>query len=963
MLKKKIGKIATAGAITACMLANASVAMLPGLSMTAFAGEQLGENTFDDGNGLPWHICESGPGKLKFDISGGTYNIQIVNPGGKAEGGESRWDCQFRHRKLKVVVGHTYTVKAEVTSDQDGEIYTKIGDAGSPYSEMWHNGYGGAQAGQGWQCMPIKAGETLKIDSQFTATADTFNSGSNGEVCEWAWQFGGAGENQNKDCFPAGTNLKFDNLYFIDETSGDNDWPEKVKYVPKGIRVNQVGYYTNLAKKASLVVDKGAAAGQTFTLKNSSGTTVFTGKSTDFGYDADSDENIQILDFSECKTPGTYTLSCGDATSYEFEISDNLYDGILTDAVNYYYQNRSGINIESKYITSQGENSSKSALEHVAGHKPDTAAIQTKWVKTYAADGADVESSQSLDCTGGWYDAGDHGKYVVNGGVSVWTLQNMYERALSEDNNSDVKKFADGSGTVVIPEAGNKYPDILDEARVELEWMFKMIVPSSYKMSVYDVKDVNGKAIGSTTGKYENMVFHKMHDHKWTGLGVLPNDYAEEWGTKRIVKPPSTAATLNLAANAAQAARLWEEYDPTFAATCLKNAKACYAAAKANPELYAPLDQAIGGGAYGDSEVRDDFYWAACELYASTGDAAYLTDLSGYKDAFKLTNNLSGGENNGSFSSFNWGCTAGLGTLSLYLNQDGLSDTQVKSIKDTIVSTADSYIAEENKQGHGIPYHGAKFTDAINIGVDENGDLIEVDGYEWGSNSFVINNAIVMAYAYDIAKDNTYINGVTTALDYIFGRNGIDFSYVSGYGDHHLVNPHHRFWSHELDEKFPYAPSGVLSGGANSGMQDPYIRGAGYKMGEVAPQKCYIDSVESWSTNEVTINWNAPFAWVMSFMEDEAPLANGSNPGSSTTTTEKTDDAMYGDVNCDGAITISDLVLMARYVAEDSDMKPLSAQGIKNADCVYDSKVNSSDITALARYLAHIISASELGPQ
>ena len=50
----------------------------------------------------------------------------------------------------------------------------------------------------------------------------------------------------------------------------------------------------------------------------------------------------------------------------------------------------------------------------------------------------------------------------------------------------------------------------------------------------------------------------------------------------------------------------------------------------------------------------------------------------------------------------------------------------------------------------GIPYKETTFTDGVNIGTDENGNLIEVTGYEWGSNSFVVNNAIVMAYAYDI---------------------------------------------------------------------------------------------------------------------------------------------------------------------------------------------------------------------
>jgi hypothetical protein len=36
--------------------------------------------------------------------------------------------------------------------------------------------------------------------------------------------------------------------------------------------------------------------------------------------------------------------------------------------------------------------------------------------------------SYRLDVSGGWYDAGDHDKYVVNGGISVWTLLNLYER-------------------------------------------------------------------------------------------------------------------------------------------------------------------------------------------------------------------------------------------------------------------------------------------------------------------------------------------------------------------------------------------------------------------------------------------------------------------------------------------------------------------------------------------------------
>ena len=54
----------------------------------------------------------------------------------------------------------------------------------------------------------------------------------------------------------------------------------------------------------------------------------------------------------------------------------------------------------------------------------------------------------------------------------------------------------------------------------------------------------------------------------------------------------------------------------------------------------------------------------------------------------------------------------------------------------------------------------------------------------------------------------------------------------------------------------------------------PYIGGLGYERGTLAPQRCYVDSIEAWSVNEVTINWNAPFAWVVSFLQDEANVTS-----------------------------------------------------------------------------------------
>ena len=923
-MKKRARKIA----LSLLLATTVSATSLPFTALNAYAGIAVGQVDFDEGIGLPWHTCQTNPASQSFEISGGTYNVTINNPGGASRGGEDRWDLQLRHRGLKIKQGHKYNVKFDINASNDGQLCAKIGDL-SGQLELWHNAQGLTEtntdnpkkpddSNQSWDLLKIKKG-----DNHFECT---FTARQSLDVAEWAFHYGGSGQYTPTDCFPVGTTLKFDNLSLECTTCGDEngegcnwDTTKEMGYVtPRSdVRLNQMGYFSNLTKTASYATDADLKKDVSFVIKDSSGKEVYQGTGKNIGLDADSGEYVQILDFTKFKDAGkNYTIEVDDKTNIQtnrytkekynmyislpFDIANpaegTVYNGVLKNALNYYYQNRSGVEIKSDYITS----GDKTKLAHPAGHVNDQAYVQPKWVKAYASDGSDVDRSYAIDCTGGWYDAGDHGKYVVNGGISVWTLQNMYE--MSKLSGTDKKWTGD---TMVIPESGDANPDILDEARVELEWMFKMIVKSQ----------------DPTYGKKAGMVYHKMHDHKWTGLGVESWNYEKDhvdangntvkgWGTIRIVKPPTTAATLNVAATAAQAARLWKGIDSKFAAECLENAKLTYEAAKKNPTDFAPLDQAIGGGAYGDDYVEDDFYWAASELYATTGDKTYLDDLSTYKNkndstgrdkAFSLTTNLGGGENSGSFSSFNWGCTAGLGTLSLYLNEDKLDAKQKAEVEDSIVAAADDYINQENSEGMGIPYRSTTFSDAVNIG-----EGVEVNGYEWGSNSFVVNNAMVMAYAYKIKGTNNYMSGVSTALDYIFGRNGLGISYVTGTGDYHTSNPHHRYWAHEVDPNFPSAPDGVMSGGAGSGLQDPYVAGLGYVRGKVAPQKCYVDSAEAWSVNEVTINWNAPFAWVLSFMEDEvagAPDSDGavivkpSNPSKADDTSKpsKSDEPSKAD--------------------------------------------------------------------
>jgi endoglucanase len=47
-------------------------------------------------------------------------------------------------------------------------------------------------------------------------------------------------------------------------------------------------------------------------------------------------------------------------------------------------------------------------------------------------------------------------------------------------------------------------------------------------------------------------------------------------------------------------------------------------------------------------------------------------------------------------------------------------------------------------------------------------------------------------------------------------------------------------------------------------------------LGGCAPQRCYIDDIGSWATNELTINWNAPLAQIANFAADQSASVSAS---------------------------------------------------------------------------------------
>lgn len=567
------------------------------------------------------------------------------------------------------------------------------------------------------------------------------------------------------------------------------------------INLNQLGFRPDDAKRAA--VADSARAPLRWTVIDDSGRVVLGGTTTVRGDDAASGDHVHLADFTALARPGGYRLRVAGATSGRFRVARDVYAPLALDALNFFYQQRAGTPIVARWAGAR--------WARAAGHPHEVAPC-------YA--GADQRGNvwpgcgYSLDVTGGWYDAGDHGKYVVNAGIAAWTLQNAYEARLARG------LFADGRAR--LPEAGNGHDDLLDEARWEVEWMLRMQVPAGARIALpVDGQDPRSK-LALVAVDAGGMAHHKVADEHWTGLPTIPAEDTE----KRLLFPPTTAATLNLAAVAAQAARLWRTADPAFAARCLAAARAAWAAALRNPQVYA-AESFTGSGGYGDTDLADERAWAAAELFATTQDPIYRVALP-----------------TGAVREPGWSSTAALGTITL-----ATADSVPAALRDAaragIVAAADGFLAEEPRTGYAIPYASLR--------------------YGWGSNATILNRAMLLALAARFTGAARYRAGAVDAADYVLGRNPLGQSYVSGAGWKPLANPHHRFWAHQIDPRLPPPPPGALSGGANNVAMVDTV--AARLKGRCAPQRCWADDIRAYSLNEVAINWNAPLVWLAAYLD------------------------------------------------------------------------------------------------
>ena len=398
--------------------------------------------------------------------------------------------------------------------------------------------------------------------------------------------------------------------------------------LPSQIRVNQVGMYPNQEKTA--VIEGKVKAGKVSIVSDATGKKAVKPRLLRTAVSPWSKKERTVIDFSSLTQPGTYTIRCG-SHSASFTIAADALHNVTEATLKAFYLIRSGMPIEQRYAGNYAR---------PLGH-PDTQVLIHPSAASVGRPAGSVISSP-----GGWYDAGDYNKYIVNSAFSVGIMLCSYEQN---------RKYYDGL-SVNIPESSNRTADILDELYYNLAWMLTMQDP------------------------YDGGVYHKLTTPNFEGF-VMPKDCHQQ----RYVVQKTTTATLDFAAVMAQAARIFKgntDY-PDFSRQAANAALAAYGWAERNPRVLYQQERmsqqfkpAVSTGAYADFNTSDELFWAATELYLLTEDP--------------LFSNLAEQHQPQRFSAPTWGNVASLGTFDCLSHPSKMQDvlkTQLLSYCDSLVAT------------------------------------------------------------------------------------------------------------------------------------------------------------------------------------------------------------------------------------------------------------------------------------
>ena len=432
---------------------------------------------------------------------------------------------------------------------------------------------------------------------------------------------------------------------------------------PTLIHINQVGFLPNAHKIAVIP----ASTSRSYSIvKAGTDHVVYEGTlRRDAGW-LPAEEKVAQADFSALKKTGEFQLRvAGLPISDRFRIQDDEYIAINHAAIKSYYLNRASMQLLPQFA---------GKYARAAGHPDDHVLIHASAASAKRPEGTVISAPK------GWYDAGDYNKYIVNSGITTYTLLAAYEQFPAYYNKQ----------VIGIPheKTERKVPDLLVEVMWNLQWMLAMQDPDD----------------GGVYHKLTNKLFDSM---------VMPALCDKE----RYVVQKTTAATLDFAAVMAIASRVYAKHDdayPGLSARMRTAAERAWQWARANPAVLYEQPTDIKTGGYGDNEVSDEFAWAATELYITTMDESYYQEFK----AKQIVNMVP-----------SWGDVRGLAWMSLATHMKDLSSIADKNLIKSRVDTLAASLANLwQESAYGVSLQNVDFVWGSNA-VALNQAMMLIQGY------------------------------------------------------------------------------------------------------------------------------------------------------------------------------------------------------------------------------------------
>ena len=398
------------------------------------------------------------------------------------------------------------------------------------------------------------------------------------------------------------------------------------------VQLNSLGFLPQQSKKASIVGDA-----KSFVIKSvSDQSTVFKGEVSKPVFQKDVDQNVSVADFSSVIKDGKYYLETDKGfKSIEFEISPKVYNQAFYTSMRGFYLWRCGTAVEGIHNGIH--------YAHPACHLDD------------GYEDYQGKPDQRRNGTGGWHDAGDYGKYVVNAGITVGMMFMAWDQF-----QNDLKKFK-----LDLPETAKGYPDFLKELKWETDWLLTM-----------QYTDGSGKV-----------------SHKLTRKNFEPFCKAEDDKEKRYFTDWSSAAVADFVAMMAQASRYFEPFDKAYSQKCLAAAQLSYKFLKENPKDKGFVQGEFKTGGYQTSDP-DDRLWAAAEMWETTGNAEFLKDFEAQatSENFKIDED------------WDWGDVSNMGMFQYVLSKkSGKNPEILKTIQKNIVEVANKIVTNANSDVYARP--------------------------------------------------------------------------------------------------------------------------------------------------------------------------------------------------------------------------------------------------------------------